>query len=241
VLTWHLKLAPVNIGGVRTEPKKSRYHHGDLRNALIAAGGELAEQGGPGAVTVRAAARAAGVSATAAYRHFAGHDELLQAVREQAIRAVGRAMVRRLAALEDVEAGRAPGAARQAAQVGPGPAGRSPAMRRMAAIGRGYIDFALAEPGLFRMAFDCVAKPELLPGGPPDPSALLAQSLDELVAAGELTPQRRAGADLVAWAVVHGLAVLLTQGPLTELPAAEREQAIEQTLQLVAIGLTAPA
>src|ERR1700747_3566139 len=56
------------------------YHHGNLREALVAAGVELARTDGPDAVVLRAASRAAGVSHNAAHRHFADRDELLAAV-----------------------------------------------------------------------------------------------------------------------------------------------------------------
>ncbi|TCO54387.1 TetR/AcrR family transcriptional regulator [Actinocrispum wychmicini] len=64
---------------------KSGYHHGDLRNALIAAAVELAAADGPDAITIRAAARATGVTPPAVYRHFADRDELVSAVREQVV------------------------------------------------------------------------------------------------------------------------------------------------------------
>lgn len=57
--------------GARTRTGgRSRYHHGDLRNALIEAAVELATEGGPERVVLREAARSVGVSPTAAYRHF---------------------------------------------------------------------------------------------------------------------------------------------------------------------------
>lgn len=54
----------------RAEARKTQYHHGDLRAAMIAAGRELAEAHGDAGVTIAQAARVAGVSATAPYRHF---------------------------------------------------------------------------------------------------------------------------------------------------------------------------
>jgi len=56
---------------------KRGYHHGDLRNALGEAAAQLAKEGGPESVTVRAAARLVGVTPTAAYRHCTGHSELV--------------------------------------------------------------------------------------------------------------------------------------------------------------------
>lgn len=66
------------------EPKA--YHHGDLRRVLIAAALELAEEGGSDAVSVREAARRAGVSPGAPFRHFPSRDALMSAVAEEAQR-----------------------------------------------------------------------------------------------------------------------------------------------------------
>jgi Bacterial regulatory proteins, tetR family len=68
------------------------YHHGNLRNALVAASVELAAAGGPDAITVRAAARVTGVTPTAVYRHFPSREELLSAVREQAVQRMANAV-----------------------------------------------------------------------------------------------------------------------------------------------------
>src|SRR6202048_1011007 len=61
--------------------KRKTFRHGDLRNALIAAGLEMARVGGPDAVVLREATRQAVVSPNAAYRDFANQAELLDAVR----------------------------------------------------------------------------------------------------------------------------------------------------------------
>src|SRR5215212_4914161 len=59
-----------------------RYHHGDLRNALIRAGQELLAQEGIAGLDMRKVARAAGVSHAAPYRHFADKQALLAAIAE---------------------------------------------------------------------------------------------------------------------------------------------------------------
>src|SRR5215831_17500008 len=64
-----------------TAPRRN-YHHGDLRRALVEAATALLDEHGPLGVTLRGAARAAGVSQAAPYRHFAGKDALLAAVAE---------------------------------------------------------------------------------------------------------------------------------------------------------------
>ena len=58
--------------------KRKTFRHGDLRNALVMAGLEMARAGGPKAVILREATRQAGVSPNAAYRHFTNQAELLE-------------------------------------------------------------------------------------------------------------------------------------------------------------------
>jgi AcrR family transcriptional regulator len=102
------------------------YHHGDLRAALLDAADALLDEGGDGAVSLREAARRAGVSPTAAYRHFADKEALLAALALRGFEAFGAAM---------------------AAAVAAGDA--APYVAR----GRAYIRFALARPGRFRLMF----------------------------------------------------------------------------------------
>jgi AcrR family transcriptional regulator len=68
------------------KPSPKRYHHGDLRRVLIDAALQLAEDGGLDAVSVREAARRAGVSPGAPFRHFASRDALMTAVATEAQR-----------------------------------------------------------------------------------------------------------------------------------------------------------
>src|SRR5690606_18581690 len=62
---------------------RASYHHGNLRQALVEATVQLIEEKGPQAFTLAEAARLAGVSAAAPYRHFSGRDELLEEVARQ--------------------------------------------------------------------------------------------------------------------------------------------------------------
>lgn len=64
----------------RLRGQKTHYHHGDLRRALLDAAATLIDIRGRDALTLREAARRAGVSEAAPYRHFANLDELLGAV-----------------------------------------------------------------------------------------------------------------------------------------------------------------
>ena len=106
----------------------------------------------------------------------------------------------------------------------------------MRETGRAYVEFALAEPGLFTVAFCPTDTPE---GGMDDaaPYLLLGQVLDELVEAGAVSPADRLGADVACWSAVHGLSVLLLDGPLHHLPPEEREGVIAKLLATVERGL----
>lgn len=205
----------------RTRP----YHHGDLRNALVRAAAVLAEKGGPEAITIRAAAREAGVTPTATYRHFDNQLDLLQAAK---IEANDRMAAVILDLLDE------PPADADAAQL---------ALARLRAAGRGYVRFALDQPGLFKTAF-CPAGHEAAEPTPLDerlasapPYAFLASVLDELVAAGQMDPADRPGAEAGPWSAVHGLCLLLIDGPYRDLDGPGRDAVIEKTLDMVLHGL----
>ena len=71
--------------------KSGNYHHGDLRNALILAAVELIEERGAPEFALSEAARRAGVSAAAPYRHFKDREALLEAVSELCFIGLGEA------------------------------------------------------------------------------------------------------------------------------------------------------
>lgn len=205
--------AGVNIKAMSS---RGRYHHGDLRNALVSAAARLAAGGGPDAVTVRAAAREVGVTPTAAYRHFAGHEGLLAAAKEECIGRMSVAMQKRLDELPErsdpIES----------------------AISRLEAIGRGYVDFALAEPGLFRTAFGGHFGGNRLEQehdhDTDNPHGMLIALIDELIQLGFLAERQRLGAEISAWSLVHGLSMLLIDGPLAGLPAEQQAAVVDQTL-----------
>jgi AcrR family transcriptional regulator len=72
--------------------RKTAYHHGDLRSALLRAAADVLEKQGLEALTLRDAARRAGVSHSAPYRHFKDRDALLAALAEDGFRALGEAL-----------------------------------------------------------------------------------------------------------------------------------------------------
>jgi AcrR family transcriptional regulator len=201
---------------------KRGYHHGDLRNALAEAAARLAQEGGPESVTVRAAARLVGVTPTAAYRHYTGHEELVAEAKHQCLDRMGAAM-------------------RKALDAQPPMADRlHRALRTLAVAGRAYIDFALSEPGQFRTCFtQGGALLEMDPSEFSDgPFGLLVAALDELVEVGFLPAERRPMAEIAAWSATHGLANLLLDGPLRDVPPEVRQEAITRTLLLVGHGLS---
>ena len=206
---------------------RTRYHHGDLRNAMMDSAVELARAGGPDAVVLREVARRVGVSATAAYRHFSDAEALLDEVKSSALAVLAEAMV---AAVARVPADGDPG---------------DVAVARLRAVADAYIDFAVSESGLFMTAF---CRTNTVPGqeygGEPysETAAFrgLGALLDELVATGRMPAERRPGADIAAWSIVHGFALLLVDGPLQRhLSDEEQDFARQRTLDVVVRGLTA--
>ena len=187
------------------------YHHGNLREALAEAAVEAAREHGPDGLAVRELARRVGVSHNAAYRHFADRDALVDVVAERAHAGLVEAMQRRLDRVAETE-----------------PVAR--ARRRLIEIGAGYVDYALAEPGLFRVLF--TAYPGVPDSSPQtdDPYGMLNAALDDLVAVGYLDPVARPGAEIGCWSAVHGFAVLNTEGPLRGLPPEEREATLQAML-----------
>lgn len=206
-------------------PTRKTFRHGDLRRALLEAGVELARAGGPDAVVLREVTRRAGVVPNAAYHYFAGQKELLQAVRSAAIAALAVAIEKELAT---VDAG-----------------GDKAAYGRLSlrAVGTAYMRFARFETGLFRTAFS-VPAPVFEPPNPENsgasglnPFQLLGLALDRMVEGGVLSPARRPGAEFLAWSTVHGLSMLILDGPLQGIGAAAAEDFGRRILDMVERGL----
>ncbi|MEQ1736329.1 MAG: TetR/AcrR family transcriptional regulator [Rhodoglobus sp.] len=206
---------------------RETYHHGDLRQALMAAGLELAVEGGPDAVVLREATRRVGVSPNAAYRHFADREALLAAVCDAAQAQLAAAIE---ASYRAVAAGEAGAVARG----------------HLRAVGTGYVRFALENPGLFRTAFsassdlDRSATPERAGPGGLTAFQLVNAALDEFVASGIMPKSRRPYAEFVAWSSVHGAAMLLIDGPLRALDRTAANALTQHTIDTIEAGLTAP-
>jgi AcrR family transcriptional regulator len=211
------------ISGKR--PQRTTYRHGDLYRTLLSSGIELARDGGPDAVVLREVTRRAGVVPNAAYRHFADRQALVQAVSEAAMSLLASTMEAEQAAMghhEDAAAA---------------------ARTRLCAVGTGYLRFAQAEPGLFRTAFSVPGDLQLAGSAASagesgqTPFQQLTAALDEMVAAKILPPERRMGAEFLAWSAVHGLAMLLIDGPLRSLEPAQKQDIGQMLVAMVERGL----
>jgi len=177
------------------------YHHGDLREALLAEGLARARTGGPQAVSMREVTRAVGVSPNAAYRHFADREDLVRAVAARSQRALAQAIVDRVA------------------QTPPTLSPADASIERLRRVGLAYIDFARAERGWFELAFftqDTHANEGIvtLDDEIVAPFQLLMDTLDAMVTAGALEAERRPFAEWACWSAVHGFADIAVHGPV---------------------------
>ena len=183
---------------------RGRYHHGNLHEELVRVARELARVDGAEAIGIREATRQVGVTARAAYRHFADRDALVRAVALSVLDEMAVAIAARQVDAADGTA-------------------------LLSAVGEGYIAFALDEPGLFDVAFFALG--EMLDSTGCTPYTLLTDGLDALVAEGRLDADRVDSAALTCWSGVHGFATLTSRGPLRALP---RETIDDQARVVVA-------
>ena len=177
--------------------REKRYHHGDLRRAILDAVLTQIEAGGPETVSLRAASRAVGVSPGAAFRHFPDKQAVMTVLATEGFTAMST-------------------------RISEEASGTTSAMARFGAVGRGYLLWALANPAHFRVMFraDLIDRDDAALG---EAGALLRSSLSEGLrdvlpdGVGEEESQRRA---LVAWGAVHGVATLAIEGALADGPNA---------------------
>lgn len=166
------------------------YHHGNLREALISKGLELLESG-QADFSLRELTRQVGVSANAAYRHFASKETLLSAMAAEGFRQLAAAQA-------------------MAVQGGANP------MLGFLEAGRAYVNYARQQPALFRLMFGRFAASN--PDAEMQAAAQLAyQGLRFGVAAVLRLPVDSAevlAAAMHAWSLVHGLSQLIIDGQL---------------------------
>ena len=170
-------------------PKK-RFHHGDLREALIAATRELLIEHGPDGFTLADACRRAGVTTAAPYKHFRDKQEILEEI-------VFRGFEELTAANARAVAGGGPGT-----------------IAGITAMGISYLEFAVAQPALFRLMFGHKSEIMKVPQVDKSGKQCLKKLIEE-VAAYSRKHGHAADAEEIAlrlWTFVHGASSLQLDG-----------------------------
>ncbi|MGY4314277.1 TetR/AcrR family transcriptional regulator [Bradyrhizobium sp. JR3.5] len=205
-------------------PAAKPYHHGDLRRVLIDAAMQLVGEGGPEAVSVREAARRAGVSPGAPFRHFPSRDALMNAVAEEAQRRF-RAEIE--TALADAPSGNPLG--------------------RFRCLGIAYLRWAMRNPTHFevissRRFFDH----DRSAGVSSDNAELIGlteRTLAEAFSAGQLAARDQKQVQIAGRALVYGFARMHIDGHLPRwgVGEAEAEQMAADIVDLFIAGIARPA
>ena len=170
---------------------RQRYHHGDLRNALLDAGSAVAHDVGADALSLREVARRAGVSHTAAYNHFADKNDLLRGL---AIRAFDELAI-------ELDAATSAG---------------GPPLEEIAVT---YLRFAFAHAAEFRFMFQrSLCMPEgvfdPLEVAQRASQAVLRAEIVRLQSAGELGQSDPDDMLLTVWSQVHGITTIVLETPV---------------------------
>jgi len=196
---------------------KKAYHHGNLREGLLTAARQLIKSGGLDALTLRAAARQAGVSHNAPYRHFADKDALIAAVAESGFAALHSRMVSQMAS-------------QSAAPV-----------LSLSACGQAYLEFALEDADRYRLMFGPQLRKEEHPGVQGfalSAFQCLLIAVTRCMEAGAIeTGEPPMDIALFLWAQVHGLAMLAIDGQLGSTERANYRHALEMARNMALKGL----
>jgi AcrR family transcriptional regulator len=177
--------------------KKEAYHHGNLRAALLESALTLLKETGIEALTLREVARRAGVSPGAPYHHFKDKAELVRALAQES-----------LETLDHISRGAMKN--------------ETTPTQKLHAIGVAYVLYAVEHPAEFRVMF----RPEmgLLPVVPDPATAPVFGVLIEVIREfPSVEKSQQITAAITAWSLVHGLAVLLLDGPLQRIVTDKHE------------------
>jgi AcrR family transcriptional regulator len=198
------------------------YHHGNLKEALVRAALELIAEKGPAGFTFADAARGAGVSPAAPYRHFRDRDALMADVARRGFDEFTAALAK---AWDD---------------------GKPDVMSAFDRLGKTYLDFAKREPAYYSAMFEAGvpldADPQLREAGE-KAFGVLRAAAEKLVAL--MPAQGRPPALMVAlhiWSMTHGIASLFARGDAARrtLPMAP-EELLEAAVLIYLRGLGLPA
>jgi AcrR family transcriptional regulator len=183
----------------------------DLRQTLLKASLALIEEGGLDRLSMREAARKAGVSHQAPYHHFADREAILAAIAGEGFVKLGQSLTR---AAKDAGAD---------------------AGKAVEAMGRAYIDFALRNPAYFQVMFRADAVPlDRYPEArkqEDEAFSVLIEAIDKAFVSQPAETRRTIA--IAAWAMVHGLATLVLEGSLARkagVPKAQQKQLAEDVL-----------
>jgi len=209
------------MSGIKDEPRG--YHHGNLREALIRAALELIAQKGAAGFTFAEAARFAGVSPAAPYRHFRDRDELMASVALRGFEQFAAALAQ---AWND---------------------GRPDPFAALDRLGKAYLEFARAQPAYYSAMFEAgvpLGVDSALRGAGERAFAVLRGAAERLCAT--MPSVGRPPALMVAlhiWAMAHGTASLFGRGDGAQrtLPISPAELLEAQVLvYLRGLGVKAP-
>jgi AcrR family transcriptional regulator len=196
------------------------YHHGDLRRALIDAGFQLVEEGGVEQLSMREAARRAGVSPGAPFRHFDSREALITAV---AIEAQRRFRAEIVAALKETPPG--------------------DPLARFRSFGLAYLRWAMRNPTHFEIIssgrlFDYDKSDDLLRDNA-ELIGMIERALKEAFAEGQLRPAELDHVLIAARALVYGFARMNIDGhfPRWGVNAAGAESTAEAIIDLFIDGI----
>jgi AcrR family transcriptional regulator len=190
--------------------KGGRYHHGDLRRALVEAASDLVKEKGPAGVTLREAARRAGVTHAAPYRHFADKEALLAELAEEGF-------VRLRGEIEQATEGAA-------------------ADLLLELLGVVYVRFARKNPSQFRVMFGAEIgdkrRYESLMRADQAVFDLCCDAIRQMQETGLMAPGNPARLGLLHWSMLHGVAALVVDGQMER--AGVRDEQIDEFARRVA-------
>ena len=164
------------------------YHHGDLPNALLKAVAEIVAEKGATNVSLREAARRAGVSHSAPAHHFGDKEGMLAAFAERGFEILGDEMATAY-----------------------GNAAGGPALDRLAAVGAAYVRFAVNRKPYFDVMFRSgidTRSHEHLYARAANALAVLTGAVDDLISEGSYTQVDPRHLTVFFWSLAHGLASL---------------------------------